>query len=142
MEYCNESLNENMAYMEILISSYQSKNSNFTITTGIFENEYQIDPFFKFMRFENYRRLVNKLCRISMIRPIYIVGFDENMILNNEEKDIFISLLYHKLTTYDGSLWDMALDYLNDYAFGNINWFKPIDKLYIPNYYLLKTEDI
>ena len=143
MEYCNNNLNENMAYMEILISSYKANNSNFTITTGLFENpNFIVDPFFKFMRFENDRHNIIKLCRISMITPIYITGFDENMILNNEEKEIFISLLNHQMKIYDGTMWDMAIDYLNEYAFGKINWFRSIDRLYIPNYYLLNSEEI
>lgn len=101
-------------------------------------------PYLKIRRVdENDNTMVIGVCRIDVLEPKYITGFNENMVLSNDEIDILCDKLTETFMldytiNKEISNWDILIDHL---AYTGGEKFIS-DKVYlgmpIPNYKLLK----
>lgn len=103
-------------------------------------------PFFQIRKFDNNGNIVG-ICRLSLYKPEYIVGYDENIILTNEEKEKIINFFKTKkesiIDKYNNLTgWQYSIRRINgEYEAGG--WYNKMisESLPMPDYNLLKTED-
>ena len=100
------------------------------------------DPYFKIYRYDKKSEQFTDLCRLSMIKPEYITGMNESMILTNEELDAFCNML--NAENCNSSLcnnYSTAINDINRNMEGcHYLWWKKLSYVYIPNYKLLKSK--
>ena len=136
-EFINESVREIREFMAKIYF-----DDSLLLTEDIFIDGQPKDKvFFKVFRTKSIdetgmNRICSGVCRISIDKPEYITGYDENIILTNDEIDRII----YGLTRNNNAGWKYLLEQTN-YSLEAINM---IDKLYdvdnypIPDYNLLK----
>lgn len=96
---------------EYLPKIFWSNDNHLLVTGDIFlKGQPKDDVFFKVYRI-NENNEINGVCRISLNNPHYVTGYDENIILNNNELFDIVKGLTED--NYIG--WKMLLEQTNYY---------------------------
>lgn len=78
-------------------------------------------------------------CRLNMLKPEYITGYNETYKLSNEE----IDFIYYGLLKIDDdgiSKWEYIVNHFIDYYYDMFELDNPYKNLQIPNYLMLKED--
>ena len=142
LRYVDEEYYENTSYMDPLANI---KEYNLSVYFGIpIKSTLKkiSDPYFKVYRYANDEQgTFTDLCRISMVKPEYITGMNESMVLTDEEIDAFFNTISgEKINSIASTCYESAIDDINRNMRGcHYLWWRKLSYDYIPNYKLLKS---
>lgn len=99
-----------------------------------------IKPYLKIRRVDLTSHRVIGVCRLSIFEPEYITGYNEDMILSNDEIDKFIEIMSSKpfLDESCKPFWEEVIQDINNHYKVNRNKYHIPRKLKMPDYTKLK----
>ena len=136
---------------------FSFNNGKYQYSVGIpsFDEDDEIPMYLKIHRYEG--DYITGVCRISLLSPEYIEGYNENFKLSHEEKEKFVELLNSNIALEEVPIsngdnrvavmmtqWEFILEFLDRIMFR----FKEETRFYqerngkykMPNYLLLKED--
>jgi hypothetical protein len=136
MEEINTKLGEHPRCERLAIET-----DHFMISVNIYNID-KTDPYFKVKRYDENNNLIG-LCRIYLYKPEYVTGYNENMILTQDEiYEIMSYFIKIRGSITNTSCWEWLLFKINDIM--DISYdIKPVSvRIPIPNYYLLSRKEL